>query len=123
MKPIKTLDELKKELMSEHGAIKGTQRFRINEMHLENFRENYWTSGVGVFNHGFLLDLENWYYYEKPKKIVKESFEGFVSERDFQEFKEDIGAYHLRFFERRRSENCFRDSVKAKLIIEREVDE
>ena len=81
MKPIKTLDELKKELMSKHGAVYITkERFRLNDFDLEIYlkKDKAWRRCHSQRNHGFLWNSENWYYYEKPKKIVKEEIDGFV---------------------------------------------
>lgn len=82
MKPIKTLDELKKELMSENGAV-FLERFRYrlinNHLHIFSIVENTWRYSGSDSNHGFLFEIGKWFYYEKPKKIARE--ERWMSEK------------------------------------------
>ena len=117
MKPIKTLDELKKELMSEHGAVYKAIRFRLETFNLQCFsvKRNGWVS-ENQWSHFIIFDLENWCYYEKPKKIVKEEIEGFVDSTLVENYKyTGVLVMHTA------TDRVFK--TKAKLIVEREVEE
>lgn len=86
MKNFNTLEELREALMSEDGAVYSTGgRFRLRcdsiELYLD--RGKIWKNDHARRNHGFLWHLERWTRYEKPKKIVKESFEVFVNLENF----------------------------------------
>lgn len=122
MKNFNTLEELKEALMSDNGAVYlGDNRVRVKDCHLERYciELNRWLNASREFNHGFLWHLEDWTRYEKPKKIVKESFEGFVCDGVFEDLKVERDFSGLTFS---REQSSFYKN-KATITIEREVEE
>lgn len=122
MKNFNTLEELKEALMGEDGAVYSTrERFRLknNVLELYHEKEKIWKHANHTRNHGFLWYLESWTRYEKPKKIVKESFEGFVSSATFRLLK-NKGTLHGCSFSRKQD---LYYKHKATITIEREVED
>lgn len=125
MKNFNTLEELREALMSDNGAVYRKipvgNRFRIKDRYLERYciALNRWLDSSHEYNHGFIFDLENWTRYEKPKKIVKESFEGFVSDCLSRQIQRD-GGFELCSFSKEKSSFC---NHKATITIEREVED
>lgn len=121
MKTFNTLEELREALMSDEGAVfNSRERFRLKNYSLElySFVHEKWICAYGR-NHGFLWDIGYWTRYEKPKKIVKESFEGFVCDGAFEDLKVESDFSGLTFS---REQSSFYKN-KATITIEREVED
>lgn len=116
-KPIKTLDELSRELTSEHGAICEGVRYRIDsDGNLRFFRDEGWILSHHSYLEGFLLATKEWFYYEVPKKVERRIFSGFVRS-DIVESSQSAQAIIVQ----KNLDKVF--NIRARVIIEREVDD